>query len=269
MPLRYVGIATLLGLTWKFKYFAMGDRVYHSLRMRHDFFPAFFQDADVLRAAYIAALLSVLVTIMVSADRTRTRIVASLIGMTTTTILILHQGTYNDMTFLTAWWAMLWMLWYGSRIGLDTPDLLIGKAAKLSRVIVSILFLGGAVGKWTSEYWSGQILYEIYFVDRDFWFFNLLRSWFQGEDLRTFATWYSRMVILTESAGGLTFAAAFWLRSRTVAVLAAATLAGIALMSNFLLVSVLAPVIGLALVGCFDSPLARPASSGSLDPMVD
>ena len=57
----------------------------------------------------------------------------------------------------------------------DQADLL-RRARVLSRLIISVILLGGAPGKWTAEYWSGEVFYDIYFRDRDFWVFNLLRA---------------------------------------------------------------------------------------------
>ena len=61
-------------------------------------------------------------------------------------------------------------------------ELLIRRAAFLSRLIISLILLGGAAGKWTPEYWSGEVLFDIYFVDRDFWFFNYLRDNYEPKE---------------------------------------------------------------------------------------
>jgi lipoprotein signal peptidase len=106
-----------------------------------------------------------------------------------------------------------------------------------------MIFLGGAVGKLTPEYWSGEVFFQIYFVDRDFWVFNLLRSRFEPETLREIATYYSRMVIGTEMA-----VAGFWLLPRKVAaVLTLIVLLCLTLFSNFNLFSVTFCLIGLCL----------------------
>jgi hypothetical protein len=58
---------------------------------------------------------------------------------------------------------------------------------------------------------------------------------------------YSRQVILVETLGGLSL----WLLPPRWAGLAGAVIfCSIALLSNFLLFSVLGPLIGLSLVGC-------------------
>ncbi len=160
-------------------------------------------------------------------------------------VLCLHQGSYNDATFTTAWWTTLWSAWFAGRLGGD-DDSLLWRGARMSRAIVALVLLGGAVGKWTEEYWSGQVLYEIYFVDRDFWLFNLLRARYEPDMLREIATWYSRNVIIIESLCGLTL---WTLPARVAAVVASVVLVSIALFSSFYLFSVVLSLVGLALVG--------------------
>ncbi len=164
------------------------------------------------------------------------------------------------MTFATAWWTALWSLWFVHRIEDPERDSTLRRAAWLSRVILSMILFGGAIGKWTAEYWSGQVFHEIYFVDRDFWVFNLVRQWFAPETIRDLATWYSRMVILTESACGV----ALWmLPPRWAATMAIVVFASIALLSNFLLFSVVGCLIALASVGFFVPHRTASASRGS------
>ena len=104
---------------------------------------------------------------------------------------------------------------------------------------------GGAVGKMTEGYWSGQILYEIYFVGRDFWVYNLVRQFVPEDQLLGVAMWHSRVVICSEW-----FCAFLWLLPpRVASTVAILMLCGIALTSNFLLFSVVGSLLGLALVG--------------------
>jgi hypothetical protein len=169
------------------------------------------------------------------------------------TILCLHQASYNDMTFVTAWWTGVWALWYVHHLEDDDREGMLRRAALLSRLIISVILLGGAAGKWTAEYWSGEVFYDIYFRDRDFWVFNLLRENFESDTLREIATWYSRNVIVVETVAGL----GLWLLPpRWAASVAVILLSSIALLSNFLLFSVLFSLIGLAAVGFFVRTIA-------------
>jgi hypothetical protein len=132
------------------------------------------------------------------------------------------------------------------RLEKDDPDVLMRKAAFLSRLIISVILLGGGVGKWTSEYWSGDVLYDIYFRDRDFWLFNLLRANFEPDTLREISKWYSRQVVVTETVAGLML---WTLPPRWAAAVGVFLLTSIAVFSNMLLFSVLSCLIGLAAVG--------------------
>lgn len=251
-PIQLLMLGMLVGLLWKISFFLVADAVYLRIPIRDSFFPMWLQSAIVLRTAFLTAVGAYAFTAITWSDRNRT--IALGVGLMAATVMLLHQGSYNDMTFTTVWWCNVFGLWYASRMGIDEQAELGRKAARLSRVLISVVLLGGAVGKWTGEYWSGQVFYEIYFIERDFWFFNLMRSWFEPETLRWIATAYSRKVVVVESLGALIFL----LPSRVAAVVGAVIFASIALLSNFLLFSVLGPLIALSLVGWFSTAQRNP-----------
>jgi len=242
--LRMVVAGMLVGLLWKISYFLVADQLHFRVPIRDAYFPAWLQNAGVLRAAFIGAVVSLMVSAVTASARWR--IFCLTVAWISASILLVHQGSYNDMTFVTVWWCNVWALWFASRMDVDAPETLLQKSALVSRVLLSVVLLGGAAGKWTGEYWSGEVFFEIYFRDRDFWLFNLLRGRFDTESLRLISTYYSRTVVVLETVGGLTL----WCLPRRVAAIAGATIfAGIALLSNFWLFSVLGPLIGLSLVG--------------------
>ena len=241
---RMVQAGILVTLIWKWKFFVFANGVYETIPLDDPFFPAWLRSAFVLRVAF-------LVTVATAALNTLTtdRIVrrwCSLITMIGVTVLCVHQGSYNDMTFVTAWWTGLWSLWFVHRMEKDDVSDLLDKGGFLSRLIISVILLGGGIGKWTAEYWSGEVFFNIYFIDRDFWLFNLLRANFDMETLRQISMWYSRQVVVIETVAGL----GLWLLPpRWAAGLAMVILTSIALLSNFLLFSVLSCLIALAAVG--------------------
>lgn len=244
IPLRLVLSGMLFGLLWKFDFLRGADEVYVAAPLRDGFFPAVLQQAVTLRLAYVIAI-TMIVMVWVAQEKLTRRIAISTCAIAST-VMLLHQGSYNDMTFTTVWWCNVWALWYVWRIDLDASDDLNRKAAFLSRLMLSVVLIGGAMGKWTGEYWSGEVFYEIYFRDRDFWVFNALRSWLEPESLRWSAMAYSRFVIAIETLGGLFL----WLMPQRWAAAAGVLIfASIALLSNFLLFSVLGPLIGLAMAG--------------------
>jgi len=242
---KFVQWGTLAALLWKLPFFIVSARVYLEIPLHQEFFPAFFSSAATVITAYITACLAIGFNAITANDRVRAK--TAWIPLLALSILCIHQGSYNDMTFTTAWWTMIWSAWFAGRID-ETDTLLIHRAARLSRTILSVIMLGGAVGKWTAEYWSGQVLYEIYFFDRDFWIYNQLRSHFDPETIRQIAMWYSRKVIVIETFVGLTLWA---LPPRIAAFIGLTVYASIALFSNYYLFSVLLGLIALAAVGCF------------------
>lgn len=252
---KIVQFGTLLALLWKLPFFIDCARIYFSIPLHQSFFPAFFSAATVVIAAYWAAVVGLGYLWLTESDTGRRRAAWSVVGALT--ILILHQGTYNDMTFTTAWWAAIWSAWFAGRIDENDRELL-DRGARLSRTILSVILLGGAVGKWTAEYWSGQVLYEIYFVDRDFWIYNLIRSTLAPETVREVATWYSRKVIIVETICGF----GLWiLPPRIAAAVGMLVFASIALTSNFYLFSVVLSLIALAAVGWFVPPRQKVAET--------
>jgi hypothetical protein len=248
---RIVQIALLTALMWKWQYFLDADQVYQEIPLADSFFPAWLQSFWTLRAAFLATVGSILISLVAGS---RLRIACGLTTLVGASILCLHQGSYNDMTFVTAWWTALWNAWFVFRMDDDDQQTVLRRAAFLSRLIISMIMLGGAVGKWTAEYWSGEVFWDIYFRDRDFWVFNLLRHHYEPETLREIAMWYSRKVIVVETLAGF----GLWLLpAKWAAAIAIFVLMSIALLSNFYLFSVLLSLAGLATAGFFVMPQKR------------
>ncbi len=250
---RLVQWCTLAALAWKLGPFVEMWRCYYATPLRQSFFPTWLESSLVLLVVYAATLVALAVAAMTVHPKRRQFAAWTTLFMVS--LLCIHQGSYNDMTFATAWWTSLWSTWLAGRLDVDPPNRLMKRAAFLSRCIVAMILLGGAVGKWTDEYWSGQVLYEIYFVDRNFWFFNLLRDSLDLLTLRDVATWYSRKVIAIETLCGL----GLWaLPPRWAAIVGMFVLTSIAVFSNFSLFSVLLSLIGLAAAGLFVNPPSPP-----------
>ncbi len=243
---RLVQVGILLTLMWKWSFFVLASRVYQEIPLADPFFPAVLQSIWSVRVAFLGCVFAVGLN-TVTGSRTAQKICCyvTLVGAS---VLCLHQATYNDMTFVTAWWASVWAMWFVHHIDDADRDFVLHRGAFLSRLIISVILLGGAAGKWTAEYWSGQVFYDIYFRDRDFWVFNLLREHCEDATLREMACWYSRKVILIETIAGVSLWA---MPPKWAAAVAIVILASIALLSNFLLFSVLFSLIGLASVGFF------------------
>ena len=241
-----VQIGILLTLVWKWKYFLWSDEIHYALTLSSPFFPDFLESAAVVRYAFLGCIVAIVINI-VSWNQFLCK-VCNYTTLALLSILLIHEASYNDATFTTAWWACLWSIWYVHRMNDPDRNFTLWRGAFLSRVIISMILLGGAVGKWTPEYWNGDVFFDIYFVDRDYWVFNLLRENFEPETLRTIATWYSRKVILIESLCGM----GLWLLpTKWAAAIGFVLLTSIALFSNFYLFSVMFALMGLALAGFF------------------
>jgi hypothetical protein len=249
---RGVVVCVWLGILWKLRYFAELPTIYQLRPLADAFFPAWARSSHILVAAYVTVAVSC-GSVFFTRRKSHLFIQA---GAATggLWLLLIHQGSYNDVTFLTAFWASVWCLWFLHRAGVDDDATLFRKAAWLANLILAMILLAGAVGKWTAEYWSGQVLFEIYFRDRDFWLFNFLRALLAEPELRQLACWYSRLVICTET---LAFVGLWILPRRWGALLATGVFVAIALCSNLLLFSVVLGPIGLASVGVrefFETP---------------
>ena len=188
---RVVVAFLLASLLWKSSHYPAFYNIYNSYALNDSFFPSFFSSTIVLGIVLMVPVLLGMMALMVREKPLL--IVQSTVTLVCMFGMCIHQGSYNDVTFLTCFWVSLWCVWYTIKLG-TPPSELIDQSKTFAILIVSLVFLGGAVGKWTPGYWSGQVLYEIYFVDRDFWFFNLLRSNLQPEALREFATYYLSLI---------------------------------------------------------------------------
>jgi hypothetical protein len=240
--LKVVFVGILVSLTLKVLAFILFDRAHALLPVVDTFFPAFFRCQTVARCAYLLSCSGCLLGIF--ARQQKHLVIAALVVMVNSAVLAIHQSGYNDVTFMCCCWAALWCVWVATRLN-EPFATLFPRAVWLSHVILSLIFLGGAVGKVTAGYWSGQVLYDIYFQHRDFWFYNLVRASLSAEQLPAAAMWHSRMVIITEFVCGF-----LWLMPAKVAsAIAVVVLCGIALTNNFLLFSVVTCLISLAIVG--------------------
>lgn len=238
---RVVTLTIIASMIWKYAYFIPIFQSYAQLELSDSFFPLFFTNLHVLAGLYLTPIAFGIIALF-------THSILLLRAQALTTLacmfgLCIHQGSYNDVTFVTCLWVSIWCVWYTLKIN-EPPEELIKKSQRFSLLIISLIFLGGAAGKWTPGYWSGEVIYEIYFCHRDFWFFNLLRNQLDPESLRKVATFYSRAIVLSETA-----CAFLWLlQPKYGGMIAIVTLLGITFLSNLLLLSVTFCLMGLAIV---------------------
>lgn len=240
--LKVVQAAILISLLWKTFYFIGLSAAHRAFPVEDPFFPWPLQRLETVRATWILASASAAFVMFAKTQKNILRLV--LLNFVALAILSIHQMSFNDVTFSCCAWSSLWCLWMATRLH-EPFENLFERSAWLTHLILSLIFIGGAVGKLTPGYWDGTVLYEIYFRDRDFWTYNLVRSMCPEESLPVIAMWHSRVVVCAEWFCGF-----LWLMPRKIASIAAIVmLCGIALTNNFYLFSVVTCLIGLALVG--------------------
>jgi hypothetical protein len=240
--LKMVQAAILISLLCKAGFFISFNAIHTAFPLEDPFFPWPLQLLETVRVAWILAAASAAMVLFAKTQKNIFRLTA--LGFAALVVLSIHQKSFNDVTFMCCAWSSIWCLWMATRLHEPFEDLF-ERSAWLTHLILSLIFIGGAVGKLTPGYWDGTVLYEIYFRDRDFWTYNLVRDLCPKESLPEIAMWHSRVVVCAEWFCGF-----LWLMPRKIAsIVAIIMLCGIALTNNFYLFSVVTCLIGLALVG--------------------
>jgi hypothetical protein len=132
----------------------------------------------------------------------------------------------------------VWLSWNGHRSGADFTL----QARALAQSILGLIFLGGAVGKLTPEYRSGEAFYGLYFRDNGSFPYSWMKRTLPEPEVRELATWFSRFAISAE----LVLAASPLFSARFVLAGASLTMLGMMLAWTFHLWSVLSCLFGLA-----------------------
>ena len=249
-PLRWLNLALLAAWLWKGWAVPEIDRIYRAQPLVFDFFPSSLQAITTIEVAYLAPIC---VALGFAVWRTRRAgRVAALAWLGGSLALLLHLGSYNDATFTTSFWVALWMSWYAFRRPRTDGDWALVPPF-VARCVISLVFLGGLVGKLTPEYWSGEAFLDIY--DRPYGVFGLARAYVTPAALPALAQVYSIGAIAMEG----TAAASFLMPSRWAGLVTIAVMLSIVALSNLLLGSVMAPLIGLAATATWLSRQAEPS----------
>ncbi len=199
------------------------------------FFTSLFKNNDLFLLLYCLPPIMGILTIFKSALLKPTAIA----WIFSSLFLLWHQYSYNDATHVVTFWSGIFTLW-----------LLYHPAEKSNTSIIARLLLimtlcGGVTGKLTPGYLNGEILYEIYFISRDFWSYNLLRSLFHHQQLPEVALVYSRIILAIECTGILLA----FINHRIVFPLIATLFLAIAVLNNWFLFSVVTCPIAIATIG--------------------
>lgn len=178
--------------------------------------------------------------------------IAAGIGAASALALSVHVAAYNDATFVTAFWAALWVAWLATRSDVEAE----AWGPRLAQGVVALTFLGGALGKLTPEYFSGEVLYHVYFLQKPDGVYLWLRTALDPEALRSLATGFSWAVIATE----VVLATSVLWTPRMALWTAALVCIGIVAGSTVYLTSVMAPLVGVCAGGLL---VGRPAPLGA------
>ena len=252
---KVVQAAILISLVCKALSFLVLNRLHTAFPIEDPFFPWPLQRLETVRITWMIASASAAIVLFARTQKNILRL--SILGFVALVILSIHQKSFNDVTFMCCAWSSLWCVWMATRLH-EPFESLFERSAWMTHLILSLIFVGGAVGKLTPGYWDGAVLYEIYFRDRDFWTYNLVRYFCPQESLPVISMWHSRIVVCAEWFCGF-----LWLMPQKVAsATAIVMLCGIALTNNFYLFSVVTCLIGLALVGLHQKK--KPQESGQV-----
>jgi hypothetical protein len=226
-----------------------------------DFFPAALSSPLCLVVLYVAPVpLGLWVLVRPRIGHLR---VFSLILAACAAGLALHPRTFAIQVFTTVFWTALWLTWAAANLHRADSRVVLRKACFLAQVIVSLIFLGAAAGKWTDEYWSGQVLHTLMFVYQETSFYPLLREHLSETELVLLAGWYSKAVVVGETI----FAASFMVPPRIAFACILPGLLGMWVLSTPHVIEPLAPLMGLALGGFLLSrELSQMATDGEPQP---
>lgn len=223
----------------KWDFFAAAARVYVLRPLDDPFFPPILQSFWVLAAAFCAPPAVALFALALAGYRASIVALGAFAGGSL--VLLGHQGSYNDATFVCSLWVALAGLWLAHAE--EHPEAsLAQRAAFFAQAVIALQFLGGAIGKLTPGYLDGSVLHGIYFADRDHFTFALSREWLDPASLQTAARYYSRTVIALE----LALASLPLWPAKPALWTAVIGLSALAIFHNFRLFSVVGSLIALA-----------------------
>ncbi|MEM0961012.1 MAG: hypothetical protein AAGK21_00565 [Bacteroidota bacterium] len=210
-----------------------------------DALPALFTSPLAAVMAYMAPLIVMPIALVAGP---RGALAAAVVGSVSSLVLVLHVSGYNDATFVTSLWVFLWIGWLAASS--DTEAQRWG--ARLAQGTLSMIFLGGFLGKLTPEYLSGAVLHDVYFLQKQALFYPALRAAVTPDTLQQIALVFSWAAVITEGA----LATSVLWPSRLALRIGAVVCTGMVLVSTVYLTSVMAALVGLCVAGLWLLPRA-------------
>ncbi len=236
---RVVAAMWLVGWYWKAWY--IGEYFLSeiwSYRVHYAGLPSVLVHPAVVTVAWLAPALAALAIVM---PRRWTMRAASMVITASAFIGCLHFETFYDATFVTSFWAGLWLSWFAANIERTDAAFLL-HARVLAQCTVGLVFLGGAVGKLTGAYLTnGDALFHLYLQQKPNWPYPWLRDTLSPTTLHTLALWFSRGTVGIE----LLLSLCPLMPSRIAAIGAIFVITAMVVVSTFFLMSVMACLLGL------------------------
>jgi hypothetical protein len=258
-----VATAAIL-VAWLWDFYAVVKSVYYAVDypLVEDFFPWPFASPVLLPVLYLIPAV-LLVPALRSNDRRFLTIQACCLVVCSAWLSV-HKGAFWSETFCYGFWVGLWMLWVARRLDDSVDDGTLRSAALLAQLLLAMIFLTRSVGTWTSEYWSGEMFYDVFFryqhTDKFLW----LRDMFQPKDLSVIATVYGRLFMLAQA---VLFLVVF-LPSRWAFPISAVVLSGLWAATTLDSIAWIAPLLGLALAGVYLTRESRQGPGQSADSVL-
>jgi hypothetical protein len=209
--------------------------------VRDHFFPPVLRHPTLLLIAFFMPMIAEIIVLSRPARADMKR--AAAIETLGAAILLLHQATYFYATWVIVFWAglfLVWLAWSGAadeRRATTTGPF-------LAQLLTAFFFLGGAAGKWTAGYWSGEVFYDIFFGRQSYFVYSQLRVWFDDTAIQLIAKWFSRSAVVVETSMALVV----FLPARLASTVSVAAALGLWFTSADLF-EVAWPLIGVALAG--------------------
>jgi hypothetical protein len=203
-----------------------------------DFFPTFFRSALTAEFFYVLPLIGAIALI---SPKKFYLWLAACTMVVSSLILLWHQDTYNDATFVTSFWVSVWLLWFVSQMHRRDDDFPI-HARSLALCVVGLIFWGGFVGKLTQPYWDGRVLADIFMVQNYGSIGGWVRTHVPQEVIRLYFQWISKVIILGEACLACL---PFWPNQWSCCWIGIPFMIGISIFTTWRIFSVLLCLIGL------------------------
>jgi hypothetical protein len=230
-------LAVHVMLAWRHLYAAAMQMI---APVEDHFFPALLRHPALMLVAFFAPVITECLALRDPTPRRMKRGAAvELLGAAT---LLIHQATYFYATWVVVFWVSVYLVWLAwSAASDETRAAAVGPF--LAQLLIALLFLGGAAGKWTAGYWSGDAFHESFWQAKPYVVYAASLG-FEPATIRLATTWLSRAAIVGETA----LALLVFMPARFASTAAIVAAIGLWLTSVDLF-EVSWPLIGLAVAG--------------------